>query len=1507
MVSVIIVLLIMGLALILIGRRALRQQIFRVQRKTAEQVALSISSYLQSAKDDLVALAQAQDWSKLSRDEKKQAMERFWLERQEIYEEIAFLDRAGTEAMRISRSHTYLPEELGSQAHTSAFQRAVAGERFLAEEISISPDSGLPVVEIAVPVSDPSSGNSVGVLLAQVSIKQMWSAVTEVEVGESGYVYVINRAGRMLAHSNLARYLNLRDEKLSDVPAVERVRFGLEEVAASQYEGLDSDSVVGAFAPIEDTYWFTIVELPTAEAYATIQRMVATWLGLMVATVLVIGGLTSWLPQRIVRRPLAELEEGAALLSRGELEHRITLHTGDELEALGNTFNEMASHLQELYTGLERTVDARTHDLERRAIQLEAAAEVARDAVAIRDVDQLLDETVQLISEQFGFYHAGIFLLDDAKKYAILEAVSSEGGRRMLKRGHKLQVGQVGIVGYVAGAQEPRIALDVGEDAVFFDNPDMPNTRSEMALPLEIRGEVIGVLDVQSVEAEAFDEEDVAILRTVADQLAVAIENARLLEESQRAVRELEAAQGEHLRAAWKRFGQLPAFEYDRVGVKPTDAASIPVADRALSEGRVVAVTEDGDGRSALAAPLRLRDQVIGALSLEETDEARPWTEDEVELLEEVSEQVALALENARLFGEARTRAQELAVLNELSQSLTSRNDVEGVLEETFQGASRLLDTANFYIALYDDETQTVSFPLAFDAGQRVQWRSREMGKGLTEYIIHSQQPVLVREDMPKWLAEKGIETVGPMAPSWMGVPLKIGDRVLGVMAIQSYDTPRAYDERELELLTAIASQTAIALESARLFEETQEEAQRRALINEVLQAASTSLEPEAVLRQTGAIISQRLEMPTNILMWDPEEHALQPLTAHDYTGAEVTPSEDFLITEEMNPVMFEAIRTRQLQILLDVPTHTYGAMSRMAQRFAVQDAAYVPLTARDRVIGILALGRQPGHPPIDEGSLSFIQIVGANLSVALENARLYEEAVETAQRLREVDKLKSEFLANMSHELRTPLNSIIGFSRVILKGIDGPLNDRQQQDLEAIYGSGQHLLGLINDILDISKIEAGKMELNFSQVNLADVVGGVMSTAIALVKDKPVDLQQSIPDDLPLITADERRVRQVLLNLVSNAAKFTNEGFVHVEAQVEGPNVLVSVSDTGAGIPEDKLDEMFEAFTQLDSSSTREHEGTGLGLTITRSFVDLHGGEVWAESKVGVGSTFYFTLPIEGAPPEKEEEEEGQTHEESPKPSQELDKEPKALVLCVDDDEGVIKLFRRYLSQQGYQIVGLTDANQVVAEAKRLQPHAITLDVMMPEKDGWQVIRELKDHSETSHIPVIMCTIVGDEDRGISLGASDYLVKPIMEQELVTALDRLDREDGNHKVLVVDDQPKDRDLLRQMIASQGEYEVIEAGGGEEAIALVRNARPDIIILDLMMPVVDGFAVLESVKADEATRSIPIIVVTAKELTVEDRRRLNSGIETLIQKGLLEQEELLEDVARALRKLERTS
>jgi len=694
-------------------------------------------------------------------------------------------------------------------------------------------------------------------------------------------------------------------------------------------------------------------------------------------------------------------------------------------------------------------------------------------------------------------------------------------------------------------------------------------------------------------------------------------------------------------------------------------------------------------------------------------------------------------------------------------------------------------------------------------------------------------------------------------------LPLVARGQVIGAMTIQS-SRIAAFSDEDITTFQILADQLGAAIENARLFHQTQE-----------------SLEEISRLHQ------RYLRQEWRAYVADEEARAR---TGYSYELGSVEPAGDVWMPEISQAAQRGETVVRPETAAARQDSARSGSVA--FESSPAQAALAVPLTLRGQVIGALDFYETEQQRQWSRDDIALVESVADQVALALENARAYAELQRTAEQLKEVDRLKSQFLANMSHELRTPLNSIIGFSRVILKGIDGPLTDMQRTDLQAVYDGGQHLLGLINDILDISKIEAGKMELTIEDVNLTDIIKGVMSTAIALVKDKPVELQQLVPSDLPTIRGDARRIRQVLLNLVSNAAKFTEQGFIRVEAEAYPTEVLISVADSGIGIPPDKMTMIFEPFTQADASTTRRAGGTGLGLSISKRFTEIHGGRIWVESEVGAGSTFHVAFPLK-SPTELFEEIELEELEA------EQDGE-KRVVLCVDDDEGVIVLFRRYLSKRGYHIVGLTDSTSVVERVKQLNPFAITLDVMMPGKDGWQVIQELRADPNTSNIPVVMCTIVCEEEYGLSLGASDYLIKPILEEELVAALERLDQKEGRHLVLVVDDQEENRSLLRRMIEGKKGYEVVEAAGGQEAISLVREIHPHVIILDLMMPEVDGFAVLEALKSEKTTRSTPIIVVTAKDLTPKERDILNKGVEALLQKGLFEQQELLADVAAAL-------
>ena len=568
-------------------------------------------------------------------------------------------------------------------------------------------------------------------------------------------------------------------------------------------------------------------------------------------------------------------------------------------------------------------------------------------------------------------------------------------------------------------------------------------------------------------------------------------------------------------------------------------------------------------------------------------------------------------------------------------------------------------------------------------------------------------------------------------------------------------------------------------------------------------------------------------------------------------------------------------------------PTHKFNPLLPETRAEAA-----IPLRIGNRIIGAIDIqAKTVGAFAEDE--IAVMQTLADQIAVAIDNARSFVLSQQAVMEMREIDRLKSQFLANMSHELRTPLNSIIGFSRVILKGIDGPVTELQQQDLTAIYNSGQHLLGLINDILDLSKIEAGKMELAFDEVNITDIATSVLSTMSGLVKDRPIQLKRTIEPNLPTVRADAIRVRQVMINLLSNAAKFTEEGDILMDVGLKrGPTgrneIRVSVTDTGPGISKQDQTKLFQAFSQVDDSPTRKTGGTGLGLSICQQLINMHGGRIWVDSEVGKGSTFHFTLPL------FRKEREGDTTPIGNK-----------IILSIDDDPQVIGLYDRYLQPQGYQVIPLTDPSRAVERARQLRPFAITLDIMMPGIDGWQVLDALKSDSITRHIPVIVCSIIEDLEKGFNLGATDYLVKPILEDDLVNALDRLNTDGSIRDVLVIDDNPDDLRLISKILNDDGRYKAILAEGGKSGWNMISTGSPPhAIVLDLFMPEMNGFQILEKLQADKKLRDIPTIVISGVELTSEQKKQLNEFGQNILTKGSFSEKELLTSIQRSLDRIQ---
>lgn len=508
-----------------------------------------------------------------------------------------------------------------------------------------------------------------------------------------------------------------------------------------------------------------------------------------------------------------------------------------------------------------------------------------------------------------------------------------------------------------------------------------------------------------------------------------------------------------------------------------------------------------------------------------------------------------------------------------------------------------------------------------------------------------------------------------------------------------------------------------------------------------------------------------------------------------------------------------------------------------------------------------------------------------------------------------EANRTKSEFLANMSHELRTPLNAIIGYSEMLEEDAEDLGQDEFIPDIVKIQSAGRHLLELINGVLDLSKIEAGQMELHLETIDIKQTLQEVAATVQPMMEKGGNTLVLSCPDDIGSMVTDTTKLRQALLNLLSNASKFTDQGEVSITVE-KADNVAITstakanrvrfhIRDTGIGMTADQLQKIFDAFTQADASTTRKYGGTGLGLTITKRFTEMMGGAVEVTSELGQGSTFTIELPQQARPITKPERVE-------PLPNDLVSAHPlaadlassqrqKPVVLVVDDEIDIQELLERSLLKAGYDVVCAASGREALALATEIRPDVITMDVMMPEMDGWEVLTSLKNNDELAHIPVVMMTMVEDAELGYALGASDYLPKPINRDRLLTVLEKYKGDKANQWALVLEDDDVTGQMTQRLLEKEG-WNVKIARNGIEGLKVVEGEQPDIIILDLMMPEMDGFEFLHWLRQNPDWRPIPVIVMTAKDLSNQDRQKLGDAVQSIYQKSGFDRESFLAEL-----------
>ncbi len=534
-----------------------------------------------------------------------------------------------------------------------------------------------------------------------------------------------------------------------------------------------------------------------------------------------------------------------------------------------------------------------------------------------------------------------------------------------------------------------------------------------------------------------------------------------------------------------------------------------------------------------------------------------------------------------------------------------------------------------------------------------------------------------------------------------------------------------------------------------------------------------------------------------------------------------------------------------------------------------------------------------------------------------LEKAYRNLEAVKKS--VVEANRLKSEFLSNMSHELRTPLNSILALSSILLARMDGDVTEEQEKQIKIIEKSGKNLLRLINDILDLSKIDAGRMDLFFAEYVVSEFANNIKTTLASMLRETNLEFIVDIESGIDLHSTDENKLKQIMLNLLSNAIKFTHVGKITLQVRrTKFDGVLeFAVMDTGIGIQEDDFITIFDPFRQIDGSTTRKYGGTGLGLSVTRKLVELLGGKIWVESELGKGSAFRFILPAKHRGDAKTMMSEKEIADLFTKPaptpsapstddSVEIQRDPgRKTILMVEDDDESVYIMKKYLGEDHYQIIVAKDGDAASEKALKYLPDVITLDIMLPRKDGWEVLQELKRNPATKHIPVAIVSMIDNKKLGYSLGTSDYLVKPIVKEMFIKRIHKLSEERGLKKILIVDDDLSQAELVEEILESDDFISEVVTSG-EMAVQLLRRKYYDLVILDLLMPQIDGFAVLKNLQSDPATEKIPVLFLTGKVLTEEDQKKLSGDNYHIFQKTMFSREKLLAEIHRILKTSVRT-
>jgi len=1028
--------------------------------------------------------------------------------------DIAQVDAAGREQIAVSRLGMDVPRSNRDRSDEPAFRNAKRGKPWFGPVYFRKETE--PYMTIAI-----RSGSDTGpVTIADVNLKFIWDVVSRIKIGDKGKAYVVDGKGFLIADPDIG--LVLRKTNLANLPHVkassERQNSGELAMFSSDLAGAQ---VLTAMAPIDMLGWNVFVEQPAAEVYAKLNASIART-GLLLLAGLVISALVALALARGLVRPIRTLDEGARRIGAGELDQKIEVRTGDELEGLADQFNRMSAQLKESYAGLERKVDERTRELSNALEQQTAISEILR-VISSSPTD--VKPVLQAVAERAAH------LCDAPFTYVVLVEDN--------------QVRPVAV--YSTHANSPG-----------HEDP------TEMKGPFPLTRQLI-------------------VGRAVMDRTTIHIPDI------------------------------LPLLNSE-------------YPDAKVNQSRF-------GFRAMLAVPLMREGGSYGAILIWRR-EPRAFSPDQIALLETFARQAAIAIDNVRLFNETKDALDQQTAISEILRVISSSpTDVKPVLEAIAERAARLCDASVASMYLIDGQTLRL---LA--------------SKGPTPDPVQNEEALPINRDSLSGRAVLEQRTIqvhdllaeGSEYPLSHDIAARLGHRTVivtplfregkpfGTILLRRTDV-RPFADQEVALLRTFGDQAAIALENVRLFNETKEALDQQRASGEVLAAISSSIADTTPVFERILASCERLFAGKLVQINLVGDDGLIHLGAH-HGPARVQIEKIFPFPVDESSATGAAIVRRAVVHYPDVDGG--NEVPRRArdgwQMMGIKAAIGAPMLWEGMGVGAILVGRDYAGPFSDK-DIALLKTFADQAVIAIQNARLFREIQDKSRQLETANKHKSEFLANMSHELRTPLNAIIGFSEVLLERLFGELNEKQDDYLKDIHASGRHLLQLINDILDLSKVEAGRMELDLATFDVPAAIANAMTLIRERAQRHDIALALDADPQLGEILADERKFKQILLNLLSNAVKFTPDGGqIKVAARRSTAELVVAVHDTGIGIAPEDQQAVFEEFRQVGRSYTNKQEGTGLGLALTRKFVELHGGRIWLESEPGKGSTFTFTIPAQ-------------------------------------------------------------------------------------------------------------------------------------------------------------------------------------------------------------------------------------------------------------------------------------